>query len=80
MILPPAPAPPAYQYTLTFAVRPDDDLHRIVRDTLLACGYADVSGFDADIRAENPAIVDWEAVAEGSTIQLPSKIAVPGRS
>lgn len=79
MILPPAPTQATYPYVLPFRVRQDDDIHRIVRDMLGPCGYPDISSFEADIRLENPQIVDWQAVAEGSTINLPSATATPAR-
>ena len=77
MILPPAPVTATYPFVLPFRIRQDDDIHRIVRDTLAACGYPDISSFESDIRLENPQIVDWEAIAEGSIINLPSATATP---
>lgn len=56
---------------LVFTIRQDDDLWRIARDNLVTCGYPDVSTFGADIRAENPAVSDWQSLAEGSTVNLP---------
>lgn len=79
MILPPGPAGPSYPYVLPFTVRPDDDLWRIVRDMMLACGYPDISHFADDIRAENVTIGDWQTVAAGSTINLPSATATPAQ-
>lgn len=79
MIPPAAPLGSAYRYVLPFRVRPDDDLHRIVRDMLIACGYPDISSFETDIRAENPGVIDWTAVAVDSVINLPSATATPGQ-
>lgn len=79
MIAPTPAVTASYPYVLPFTVRPDDDLWRIVRDNLRACGYPDVSSFAADIRAENPSIQDWQTVAAGSTINLPSATATPAQ-
>ena len=75
MIAPPATLTVNAPYVLAFAVRPNDDLHRIVRDMLVRCGYPDISSFEADIRAENPQVGDWQAIAVGSRINLPSTVA-----
>ena len=69
----------AYPYVLPFTVRPDDDLWRIVRDNLRACGYPDIGTFAADVRAENPSIGDWQAVEVGSVINLPSATPAPAQ-
>jgi hypothetical protein len=79
VILPPAPVTATYPYVLPFRVRQDDDIHRIVRDMLGACGYPDISSFEADIRLENPTITDWQAVAENSVLNLPSATATPAK-
>ena len=79
MIAPSTATAAAYPYVLPFVVRPDDDLWRIVRDNLRACGYPDVSTFAADVRAENPSIQDWQAVAPGSVVNLPSATATPAQ-
>ena len=72
MIAPPTVSSVHAPYVLTFTVRPNDDLHRIVRDMLIRCGYPDISSFEADIRAENPTVGDWQTIAVGSRINLPS--------